>query len=116
MFELRPATLADTELLWAIQCETLSEYISAEFDTDLDGQRAFFDEHFKVLSHQLVLVDGAVSGHHLQRVEYATNRVNVTHRSSSRARRIGLSPPTPAPPHCALLPVSPRRSSGGGTR
>lgn len=63
MFDLRPATPEDTELLWFIQCETLSEYITAEFGTDVEEQRAFFDEHFQVLSHQVILIDGREAGH-----------------------------------------------------
>jgi len=66
-FELRPATGADTGLLWTIQGETLRDIINAEFGTTIEEQREIFDANSQVTRHQVVLVEGAAAGTHATR-------------------------------------------------
>lgn len=63
MFELRPATSRDTELLWRIQRLALGSYVTAIFGTDEAAQRSFFDDHFSVEAHEVIRVEGQDAGY-----------------------------------------------------
>lgn len=63
VFELRPATRDDAELLWRIQSLALGAYVSAVFGSDAAEQRRFFDEHFQIEAHQIVRVGGRDAGY-----------------------------------------------------
>jgi len=63
VFELRPATARDTELLWRIQRLALGAYVTAVFGTDEAEQRRFFDEHFRVEAHEVIRVGGEDAGY-----------------------------------------------------
>jgi ribosomal protein S18 acetylase RimI-like enzyme len=91
-FELRPATGADTELLWTIQGETLRDIINAEFGTTIEEQREFFDANFRVTKHQVVLVEGAAAGHlyHETRGDHVYI-ANIAVRPPFQGRGLGTS-------------------------
>lgn len=63
MFELRPATAEDRELLWRIQWLALGPYVAADFGSDRAEQRRFFEEHFRIEAHQIVRVAGEDAGY-----------------------------------------------------
>ncbi|MEA2024496.1 MAG: GNAT family N-acetyltransferase [Actinomycetota bacterium] len=62
MFGLRPATSSDVEFLWGTQHRALGDFIAVEFGTSVTEQRAFFDEHFDVDAHEIVLNEGEEIG------------------------------------------------------
>lgn len=62
MFELRPATALDTELLWEIQRTALGPYVDATWGWDEAFQRRYFDEHFDHRKHRIVVVGGCEAG------------------------------------------------------
>ena len=55
MITRRPATAEDTEFLWQVQRQTLGEYVSTQFGTTESQQRQYFDEHFDVSRHSILL-------------------------------------------------------------
>ena len=61
-FSLRSATSHDLEFMWHTQHRTLGDFVTTEFGTTVTEQRRFFDEHFDIDVHQIVLVDGQDSG------------------------------------------------------
>jgi ribosomal protein S18 acetylase RimI-like enzyme len=63
VFELRSSDRRDADLMWKIQRQAMGEYVAAEFGTSAEEQRGYFDDHFEVLQHQVVVVDGADAGY-----------------------------------------------------
>ncbi len=63
VFALRPAVAEDIELCWRIQWTSLGAYIAEVYGTSLREQRAFFDEHFRLLDHQIIQVGGEDAGY-----------------------------------------------------
>jgi ribosomal protein S18 acetylase RimI-like enzyme len=62
MFELRPATDNDYELLWTIQRTAIGPYVDATWGWDEAQQRKFFDERFDHRKFQIIQVDGQDAG------------------------------------------------------
>ena len=62
MFELRPATEHDYELMWEIQRTSIGPYVDATWGWDETFQRRFFDEHFDHRKHQIIQVGDRDAG------------------------------------------------------
>jgi ribosomal protein S18 acetylase RimI-like enzyme len=62
VFELRPATERDYELLWKIQRTSIGPYVDATWGWDKAFQRSYFDEHFDHRKYQIILVGKSDAG------------------------------------------------------
>jgi ribosomal protein S18 acetylase RimI-like enzyme len=61
-FELRTATKADHDFLFALHSATMSRYIDRTWGWDEAWQLAQFDLHFEPGEHQLIIVAGEPAG------------------------------------------------------
>ena len=62
-YELRPATLDDLDVLYAIHRDAMRDYVAATWGVwDEAFQAAFFRDHFDPVVRQAILCDGALAG------------------------------------------------------
>jgi GNAT superfamily N-acetyltransferase len=62
LFDLRPATDRDYELIWRIQRTAIGPYVDLTFGAPEEEQRAFFDEYFDHRDFEIVQVGGRDAG------------------------------------------------------